>query len=246
MAIDVITAVIRLAPGAVSPSERAVLFCLAWHANANGLNAWPAVATIARETSLTGRAVQKVLRRLLVKGFVVVDGTRARRSVVYAIDMAVLDRERYSQSEPSDREPRSQTPTEIEVFHSRDCEPRSPLNEPRSPDPEPRSRDCEPRSPDPDLNRHEPSEKKYPGAGAPVISLPDKGNSEDHEKTYAVVKRLAFDAIDELGPDAQFADLSGALKDLVGKNHIPYDSGVIGAALVFALSARRSRLRATA
>jgi len=45
-------------------------------ANAHGLNAWPAVATIARETSLTTRAVQKVLRRLLTKGFVSVDSTR--------------------------------------------------------------------------------------------------------------------------------------------------------------------------
>jgi len=47
-----------------------------------------------------------------------VDSTRARRSVVYAIDMDVLDREQYSQSGASDREPRSRTPVEIDVFHS--------------------------------------------------------------------------------------------------------------------------------
>lgn len=181
MAIEVITAVIHLHPQVLSPPERLVLYVLAWHANSRSLRAWPAVQTIARETSLSRRAVQKILLRLRDKSFIVVNGRMARGSLNYALDLTALNRERYSQSETPDREPRSQSEDFSTAMNS---EPRSPLCEPGS---SPGGNDVrgggEPRSPDPSENRHsEPSEKKYIGASAPNSSFL---KPEDRQKLFA-------------------------------------------------------------
>lgn len=50
--------------GRLGGSELLVLTCLALYANADGRDIYPSVATIARETGLSRRQVQRVLRRL--------------------------------------------------------------------------------------------------------------------------------------------------------------------------------------
>ncbi len=237
MAIDVITAVVKLAPATVNPSERLVLLVLAWHANKHGLNAWPAVSTIARETSLTRRAVQKVLRRLLSKGLVFVDSTRARRSVVYAVAMDVLDRERYSQSEASDHEPRSQSDHDDEFSTAINSEPYSPMGEPRSPHSEPRSPICEPRSPDPSLTVIEPSVKKYPAVPAVISSERKTVKPED----LAVTKRLAFETVEKLGATASYGDRLEDLKTTLARLGIPYDCNTVNVAMLTATTAKARR-----
>lgn len=98
MAISVLSLVWQLPARAVSAPERLVLLCLADHAHADGRGAWPAVRTIAERTSLSRRAVQKILRRLESRQFTTAEGLMARGAVLYALDLEALDRERYSQS----------------------------------------------------------------------------------------------------------------------------------------------------
>src|SRR5260221_11870649 len=90
MAVRVMAAVWKLSPSTVSAPERLVLLNLAEPCNEHGRNAWPAVRTIARETSLTPRAVQKILPRLKLKGVIVSEGVMARGSVRYALDLKAL------------------------------------------------------------------------------------------------------------------------------------------------------------
>src|ERR1017187_9336214 len=63
MSVKVFNRVWAVPPDAISSTEKLVLLNLADHAADDGGNAFPAVATIARETSLSDRAVQKSLRR---------------------------------------------------------------------------------------------------------------------------------------------------------------------------------------
>ncbi len=88
--IDVITAVIRLPPARVTPSERLVLFALAWHANGQH-QAWPAVGTLVRETSLSRRAVQLALPRLTSKGFLAFHSKGPRGSIRYNVNLTALE-----------------------------------------------------------------------------------------------------------------------------------------------------------
>lgn len=166
-----------------------MLLNLADHAHHDGRNSWPAVRTIAAETSLTRRAVQKILPRLLNKGFIVAEGKMARGSIRYALDLGALDRERYSQSEPSDREPRSQTAHVNRSAPSGDCEPYSPHGEPGSPGGANHVRGGgEPGSPDPSLNRHsEPSEKKS--------SLSRSLTHEERSVVYPRLRALAVEVV---------------------------------------------------
>src|SRR5262249_42545246 len=127
MSIKIITAAFELPSAAVNPCERLVLLVLAWHADQNGRNAWPSVRTISRKTSLTERAVQKILVRLKEKRLIAIESKAARRSVRYAVALDELHRELRSQSSP-DCEPSSQSP-------QADCEPSSPHPERSSPSP---------------------------------------------------------------------------------------------------------------
>src|SRR4051812_29995172 len=98
------------ATSGISSTEKLVLLNLADHANDAGERAFPSVATIAAEASLTRRGVQKALRRLAQKKFIKPVSTRARSATVYAIELTALevDRERRSRS-TVDREPYSQS-----------------------------------------------------------------------------------------------------------------------------------------
>ena len=93
MSIKIITAVFELPSAAVSWTERLVLLALAWHADANGQNAWPSVQTISRKTSLSERGVRQALTQLKAKGLIAVQSKSARRSVRYAVAADELHRE---------------------------------------------------------------------------------------------------------------------------------------------------------
>lgn len=76
--------------------ERLVLLVLADHAEHDGTNAWPAVATIARQTRLSERQVQRCLRALEARGEITKTGSHragAQRygTHVYAVVMAKGD-----------------------------------------------------------------------------------------------------------------------------------------------------------
>ncbi len=77
----------------VRRTAKAVLLQLAWYADDNGENVWPKVSTIAERTSLTRRAVQKVLRELESQQIIFATGSRLRgraRSTHYCINLARL------------------------------------------------------------------------------------------------------------------------------------------------------------
>lgn len=244
MATEVERKVWDLATHTVTGPERLVLVNLAWHSHRDGRNAYPAVRTIARETSLSRRAVQKILRRLKLKGFLIAEGLMSRGAVRYALNLEALDRERYSQRGAEVWEPGSQTGDVCLNDRAADCESHAGGGEPGASLRANLVRGGgEPGSPDPSLNRpSEPSGKKYTGANAPAPLRSDK----DREQIYGVLKRLAFEVLDTLGLEGGFADLADALKERAAKNHIAYDADLIGSALTFALNARRSRSRATA
>jgi Helix-turn-helix domain len=173
----------QIAPTAVTSTERLVLLNLASHGNDGGRNAYPSVQRMARQTSLTPRAVQKALRRLAEKGLLEAVGRASRGTVRYALVLgrladceprsqsAVGNREPGSQSKKGHREPRSQSA-------ARDREPGSPVSEPRSPLREPRSQICEPRSPDPsfDPSLETSLERTPPPAAAPRRLTTPGGN----------------------------------------------------------------------
>jgi hypothetical protein len=177
MAIGVISAVLKLTSAAVTSSERLVLLDLAYHAHHDGGSAWPAVRTIAAETSLSRRAVQKILPRLLHKGFIAIEGRMSRGAIRYALDLQALDRERRSQTATTETgvhcEPCSRTT-------DGDCEPGSLGGEPGSPGGANHVRGGgEPGSPDLSFNRNsEPSQKKNYSADAPANSVSDPLSEE--------------------------------------------------------------------
>src|SRR5262249_19575168 len=108
VAVEVITTVLEMTPEMVLPTERIVLYVLAWHTNRHSLSSWPSVPTIARESSLDRRSVQRILKRLCEKNLLVAQGKRRRGSVEYALNLDAIRSLRYrsddcgtlSQSEP--------------------------------------------------------------------------------------------------------------------------------------------------
>jgi hypothetical protein len=56
------------------PSEKWVMFVLANYAGDDGRNAYPSVATIARNAGISHRTVQTALRELVASGFIIQDG----------------------------------------------------------------------------------------------------------------------------------------------------------------------------
>lgn len=235
MAIEVITAVIRLRRDVVSAPERLVLMCLGWHANRHGLNAWPAVQTIAKETSLTRRGVQKILLRLRDKGFILISGRMARGSVRYDINLTVLNRERRSQAKLVNCEPRSLSDTISTAINS---EPDSSASEPGTPlEANIIHHTGERRSPDPSLNRaFEPSEKKNSVAGA----TPSRASltNEERQELLPVVMKLAYDTFDGAAP-TEFATATADLKERVARAGVRYDGELIGNVVFTVMNAKR-------
>jgi hypothetical protein len=65
------------------------------------------------------------------------------------------------------------------------------------------------------------------------------GHDSSPDESYAVIQKLAHEAIDELGTPASFPDLSELLKNKAARLHIPYNSRVVGAALMSVLHRRK-------
>jgi hypothetical protein len=121
--------IFELAPDVVSPTERLVLLALADHADNAGANAYPGNIRMARRTSLQRRSIQKTLRELERKGFIVPDGVMSRGAIRYRLNIEALDRARHSQSADGDRAPYSQSHADdcaLETRSSSDCAPSSP------------------------------------------------------------------------------------------------------------------------
>lgn len=167
------TLVWNLDPAVVSCSERLVLLCLADHAHHDGRGAWPSVATMARRTSLTCRAIQKILPRLADKHLIVKEGKGARGSIRYALHptelehqrCGVLQRQAENGSRSDDRQAAADSTVDSQSSTADDdldealtanhvrshCEPRSQSAEPSTANHvhrggEPRSQRGEPRS----------------------------------------------------------------------------------------------------
>src|SRR5579862_3720221 len=70
MAVNVIVAVLNLPQGIATSTERLVAVSLANRCQKSGSKAYPSVATIAKETALSDRAVQTALKSLTAKGLI--------------------------------------------------------------------------------------------------------------------------------------------------------------------------------
>jgi hypothetical protein len=221
MSITVITAVLNLKKTIVPPHERLVLYCLAWHADEHGLNAWPNVDTIARETSMSKRGVQYALRRLKDKGLIFVHVPPSGRSVNYGVKLEVLHRERY-EKDPAPRAPVHRVHPTADP-HAPD--PSMDLREPGAPGHEPGAPGevnvvhlaPAPGAPDPSVNRpSEPSLKKYLAASRPaeLTGEHDDEDEDDDDDAYAAATRIAHTVFDELGDSAPSEALA---KEFVGR-----------------------------
>jgi DNA-binding MarR family transcriptional regulator len=225
MAVRVMALVWKLSPAVISAPERLVLLNLAEHCNDRGGNAWPAVRTISRETSLTARAVQKILPRLKAKGFVVEESRLPRRSVRYALDLEALHRERYSQSHDVDCEPRSQSEAAA-------CEPGSGESEPGSGSTaNVVHHPPEYGSPDPSLIRPlEPSgEPSSTSAQAPNVPLL---RGDAREKAFLEAREIAIEIV--AFPGLSDVDKQRELQKALLARHIPFDGQLLSLALMSA------------
>jgi len=90
VAVEVIDQVFCIEPKAISSTARLVLLSLASHAHRDGSNARPSVRTIARETSLSPRAIHKALDNLKEKRFIEPVGRTHRGVVHYQVNLAAL------------------------------------------------------------------------------------------------------------------------------------------------------------
>lgn len=229
MSIKVIAAVLSLEPSQVTASERAVLVSLAFHCDHAGKDAFQAVRTMARETSLTRRAVQKILPRLKAKGFVTAEGRMSRGSVRYALNLEALHRERRSQSVTTEREPRSQSSP-----HSPDCEPRSQGGEPRSGEgANPVRPGGEPGSPDQSLI----SQLDQSPIGRAPAKAPGPPISKRQEENNRRLLDLILDAAMALGPRADVDAVTQDVKRRAERSGVTYDGTTLEAAVRFKLTA---------
>jgi hypothetical protein len=137
MSIKALEAIFTIDPSTVTKGEWVVLVYLGWRTHAHTGKAWPTVSTIARETPLTRRGVQKALLGLKQKDLIVPDGTTAWGSIKYrpsipglngerAVPTAGLERQEFdgtpsSQSAPN-CEPSSQSSATTQTAN---CEPSS-------------------------------------------------------------------------------------------------------------------------
>lgn len=204
MSIEAITAVKNLAPEHVSAAERIVLYVLAWHANRHGHDIWPAVRTIARESSLSRRGVQYLMPRLCEKGFAFIAGQKSRGGVIYGLNLELLHRARYSQSDTQDCEPNSQSAPidrargsqSVEISTAINSEPGAPGGEWDSPGGVHRvHRGGAPGAPELSLNCHsELSREEVPGADAPV---PRALTNQDRENLRLQIERVVIDVLED-------------------------------------------------
>lgn len=93
MSIKVMTWVWDHAP--VAGTELLLMLAIADQADDHGRNAWPSVQTLAQRTRLDQRTVQRVVKRLVAGGTLVVHSGGGRRSNRYEIPMSAPPAERH-------------------------------------------------------------------------------------------------------------------------------------------------------
>ncbi len=210
MSIRIITKVLDLAPAIVTPSERLVLLALAWHADEHGRNAWPAVSTLCRKTSLCRRSVQMILPKLKQKGLVYVQSVAARRSVRYAVDLATLDRAATAQSKPHN-----------------DC---APAALPRAATAPSQRNHCappaQPLRPIRPLTVREPSVKKLPGAVAPAPPTQTENAAKKVPSEVYAAAGAALKAAVAEGDDSD-ENIGAHMKRILAHQGISYSAEMI-------------------
>jgi hypothetical protein len=144
-----------------SPTEKLVMLALADFASDDGSNIYPSIATLARRTSLSDRAVQKTLKALIAAGFLANDG--AWKSSTGPINRYRILGDQLTRGERGS--PVNVIREGVNVVHQRG---------------ERHSRRGEPRSPNP-LENHQGTvknrEREPAGAGAPSPDISPKTDS---------------------------------------------------------------------
>jgi Helix-turn-helix domain len=74
---------------AIPPSEKLMLLAMADHARDDGTGCYPAIATLAKKTSLSRRGTQKLIRRLQAAGYIADTGKISRFGTIeYTLTLA--------------------------------------------------------------------------------------------------------------------------------------------------------------
>ena len=85
-----------LALEGLSPTEKAVLHCLAFYAHADGTETWPSMTRIAKESGLSDRrSAQRIVRRMEERGILIADTDKIggrRNSTSYRFNLEYSDR----------------------------------------------------------------------------------------------------------------------------------------------------------
>lgn len=111
--------------GELTPSQKLVMLCLAWHANDSD-SAYPSVATMALETGLSKRQTQRAIAELRKKELIVPRGEsvggRGRTSIYAVLPGRTIRSERPAASDWRQRDPgfsgkRDYTPPPLSVMH---------------------------------------------------------------------------------------------------------------------------------
>jgi hypothetical protein len=214
------------------PAAKLVLMQLADRANDDGMNAWPAVATVARECELGTRTVEAILKDLRANGFIAEQAKpRYHRPRTWRIVVSAL-------VDPHDRAGLARSP-------ARSCDPSASSGaggaphgrvqgpQPHTQEPQNRTTGSQDLADDPSVHPSDDPiiDPKNSGA-APRSTKTTK--KREHPESYPVLVKLAHEVIDT-NPGGVFPDQLEDLKIRAARLHIPYDSSQAGAALFSAL-----------
>ena len=236
MSISVMKAVFDLRLGVLTQAESHVLLAAAYHADHEGMNVYPSLSRLAQECKMARRSIQRIIARLVAKGFLIVVGPKGLKrgdAVVtvtkYAIDLDLL--QSVAACDPESHGAgghESQTPRPA-VADTSDPESQGESVTVRPVVPAPRPRvgsdatlgpvRCDPGSPNPSLDPSvQPSEN---GAEAHCASAPAPSRpSEDSEQVFNELQQIAFSQFSD-GHDA--SDVAEYVKAQAVARGIPYD-----------------------
>ncbi len=193
-------------------TQKFVLLALADHADHEGGNIFPAVATIARKCNLTERGVQKAIRALVKAGLLILERQgNGRKTNLWRIDVQQLNALIVSASEPTER--RTTFTPEVNHVHPRG----------------------EPRSPDPSYNHPTPGPPFPPiSEGTPVAPSGAQASKTLKEKTPR--KPRATDALSDLIAKEAFSAPKGTAHTSITAGRLIKDYCAVGDETVQALT----------
>ena len=221
------------------PEAKGVLLALADRCDDDGRNSWPSVATIAAEAEVGTRIVDACLGTLRSHGLIVEQQPpRQHRPRTWRINIDVLAALAEAQHLATLNKDRPAASCDPEQAAHSASDPQISTSDPqeRGSDPQIQNSDPQHVADDPVLliRSSERSTEQDPAALAPR-SVSD----EENEKNYTFLKGYAFDVIAELGRTCEFAQLTARLATVAAKRDLPHNANQIGAAMLFALNARR-------